>query len=146
MGHYGLVLGSDQLLADQHSSLRGSVPVHEWRAFGKLDRCHRPQCTPGAQDPPETRYRCGKVPLLQVSKLKWSRTCWKNRSSRPGPTGRAAGGKAHQCRADQRWPPPPGTARRGAARPEPARPSPAGGRVPACPYPSEAGELRAPSR
>lgn len=50
----------------------------------------RPQHTP--RDLPETRYRCGKVSLPQVSKLKWSRTCWKSRSSRPGPAARAAGG------------------------------------------------------
>lgn len=53
---------------------------------------------PAARHPPESRYRCGKVSLPPASKRKWSRTCGKSRSSRPGPAGWAAAGGNRQHR------------------------------------------------
>lgn len=53
---------------------------------------------PAARHPPESRYRCGKVSLPPASKRKWSRTCGKSRSSRPGPASWAAAGGNRQHR------------------------------------------------
>lgn len=57
-----------------------------------------PSLPPAARHPPESRYRCGKVSLPPASKRKWSRTCGKSRSSRPGPAGWAAAGGNRQHR------------------------------------------------